>query len=175
MICGDGCGSGFIVPHPGQRGNGGWVYARHRNSFTVDELWGLVIVVHVSGAGGCNEYSHAPFRELKRGIQNSARWREEQNLTLRPYVKKRATGRKEESRREFREHDRAGNGPADCRVATTPECIGAKIFQTSHRQSAEVPRRDIPPDAFVCFLHKIKLESPSTQSQSTSVIPTPVS
>ena len=28
-----------LLPHPGQCGHGGWIYAGHRNSFAINELW----------------------------------------------------------------------------------------------------------------------------------------
>src|SRR5579884_1821207 len=72
-FCGNGCGSGFAFPYPDQRRNGGWVYARHRNSFTTDELWWLFSFVHVPGAGDRNEYSDAPLRELEFFYRASVR------------------------------------------------------------------------------------------------------
>jgi hypothetical protein len=42
-------------------------------------------------------------------------------------------------------------------VATNPECKGAQIFQKSHRQIADVGRRDLLTAAELYFLHKIRL------------------
>ena len=79
--------------------------------------------------------------------------------------------RLKEEPESIRKHYRAGNGPAEsypgkrnnsarlgarC-VATNPECKGAQIFQTSHRQIAEVGRRDLLAAAELYFLHKIRL------------------
>src|ERR1051326_7772573 len=71
----------------------------------------------------------------------------------------------------IRKHCRAGNGPAEITqtdsnygvlfgersVATNPECKGAQIFQTSHRQIADVGRRVPLAAAELYFLHKIRL------------------
>ena len=48
----------------GQRRHGNRVYARHRNSFTVNELRRFFGVVHVPGAGYGDECPHAPVCEL---------------------------------------------------------------------------------------------------------------
>jgi len=83
---------------------------------------------------------------------------------------------------EYQKAYRAGNGPASIQagvapgpedrwVATNPECEGAQIFQTSHRQIAEPGRRALfaaaalPPQyaqkrrapGALYFLHKIRL------------------
>jgi hypothetical protein len=71
----------------------------------------------------------------------------------------------------IRKHCRAGNGPAEiypgkrkhsaCKgtrsVATNPECKGAQIFQTSHRQIADVGGRGLLIATELYFLHKIRL------------------
>lgn len=44
-------------------------------------------------------------------------------------------------------------------VATNPECEGAQIFQTSHKQIAEAGRRARLAAAELYFLHKIGLNS----------------
>jgi hypothetical protein len=50
----------------GQRRHGGWVYARHRNTFAAHELRWVFRSFHVSGAGDGDERPDAPLRELRR-------------------------------------------------------------------------------------------------------------
>ncbi len=53
----------------GQRGHGHWLYASHRNPFTVNELRGIFGAVYVPGAGRGDECPHAPVRKLRAGLQ----------------------------------------------------------------------------------------------------------
>ena len=53
-------------------------------------------------------------------------------------------------------------------VATNPECKGAQIFQTSHRQIADVGRRVPLTAAELYFLHKIRLNFRALKASQTA-------
>jgi len=52
-------------------------------------------------------------------------------------------------------------------VATNPECKGAQIFQTSHRQIADVGRQSLFAAAELYFLHKIRLNFRAHKASQT--------
>jgi len=53
-------------------------------------------------------------------------------------------------------------------VATNPECKGAQIFQTSHRQIADVGRQSLLAAAELYFLHKIRLNFRAHKASQTA-------
>ena len=96
--------------------------------------------------------------------------------------------RLKEEPESIRKHYRAGNGPAEsypgrrnnsarlgtrC-VATNPECKGAQIFQTSHRQIAQVGPRGLLAAAELYFLRKIRLNFRALKASHPALQP-PVS
>src|SRR5205085_2868533 len=64
-VRGYGCGSCAQLPYPGQHRHGGWLYASHRNTPAIDELWRLFCPVYVFGARYRDERPHAPLCELR--------------------------------------------------------------------------------------------------------------
>jgi hypothetical protein len=84
-------------------------------------------------------------------------------------VIKRATGRKRKApERIQRKHDRAGNGPASSRVATTPVLLKVqKILQSSHRQKTAASGRAGSPGVAVCLLREADLNFSALKNSVT--------
>ena len=92
----------------------------------------------------------------------------------------------EEAGEYQKKHVRAGNGPAESKLKPArlqpglefplcghkPGMQGAKIFQTSHRQMAQLGGRGLLASAGPYFLHKIRLNLRALGSQSGCVVQT---
>jgi hypothetical protein len=63
-----GCSGRLDLSYSGQYRHGGRLHASHRNTFTPNELRGIIGTVYVSRTGDGHERPHAPLRELKQSI-----------------------------------------------------------------------------------------------------------
>ena len=65
-VSGHGRDGSVGFPCPGECGHGDWIYAGHRNSAAVDELWRVGHIVRVFGFRAGDERPYPAFRQLSR-------------------------------------------------------------------------------------------------------------